>query len=126
MSASASVYFCLYFHHSHRWIQKDFDLFQRVIYFRECSACFPLSFMVSSLTFRSLIPFEFVFMYGIREYSHFILFHGAVQFSQHHLLEYLFSTVYSCLLCHRFGDHRCVECSRHQHSQWGRTYPRCP
>ena len=39
------------------------------------------SFMVSSLTFRSLIPLEFIFVYGVREYSNFILLHVAVQFS---------------------------------------------
>ena len=47
------------------------------------------SFMVSSLTFRSLIHFEFIFVYGVREHSDFILLHVAVQFSQHHLLKRL-------------------------------------
>ena len=47
--------------------------------------CFPLSFIVSSLTSRSLIHFEFIFVYGVRKYSNFILLHVAVQFSQHHL-----------------------------------------
>ena len=45
------------------------------------------SFIVSSLTFRSLIHFEFIFVYGVRKCSNFILFHVAVQFSQHHLLK---------------------------------------
>ena len=45
------------------------------------------SFMVSGLTFRSLIHFEFIFVYGVRKCSNFILLH--VQFSQHHLLERL-------------------------------------
>ena len=31
------------------------------------------SFIVSSLTFRSLIHFEFIFVYGVRECSNFIL-----------------------------------------------------
>ena len=39
------------------------------------------SFIVSSLTFRSLIYFEFIFVYGVRECSNFILLHVAVQFS---------------------------------------------
>ena len=43
------------------------------------------SFIVSSLTFRSLIHFEFIFVYGVRECSNFILLHVAVQFFQHHL-----------------------------------------
>ena len=47
------------------------------------------SFIVSSLTFRSLIHFEFFFVYGVRKCSNFILLHIAVQFSQHHLLKRL-------------------------------------
>ena len=47
------------------------------------------SFIVSHLTFRSLIYFEFIFVYGVRECSNFILLHVAVQFSQHHLLKRL-------------------------------------
>ena len=47
------------------------------------------SFRVSGLTFRSLIHFEFIFVYGVRECSNFTLLHVAVQFSQHHLLERL-------------------------------------
>ena len=31
------------------------------------------SFIVSGLTFRSLIRFEFIFVYGVRECSNFIL-----------------------------------------------------
>ena len=46
-------------------------------------------FIVSSLTFRSLIHFEFIFVYGVRKCSNFILLHVAVQFSQHHLLKRL-------------------------------------
>ena len=45
------------------------------------------SFIVSGLTFRSLIHLEFSFVYGVREYSNFILLHVAVQFSQHRLLK---------------------------------------
>ena len=37
----------------------------------------------------SLIHFEFIFVYGVRECSSFILLHVAVQFSQHHLLKRL-------------------------------------
>ena len=47
------------------------------------------SFIVSGLIPRSLIHLEFIFVYGVRECSHFILFHMAVQFSQHHLLNKL-------------------------------------
>ena len=47
------------------------------------------SLIVSGLTFRSFIHFEFIFVYGFRECSNFILLHVAVQFSQHHLLKRL-------------------------------------
>ena len=47
------------------------------------------SFIVSGLTCRSLIHFEFIFLYGVRKYSNFILLHVAVPFSQHHLLKRL-------------------------------------
>ena len=39
------------------------------------------SFIVFGLTFRSLIHFEFIFVYGVRECSNCILLHVAVQFS---------------------------------------------
>ena len=47
------------------------------------------SFIVSGLTFRSLIHFEFIFVYGIKKCSNFILLHVDVQFYQHHLLKRL-------------------------------------
>ena len=47
------------------------------------------SFVVSGLTLRSLIHFEFIFVCGVRKYSNFILLHVAVQFSQNHLLKRL-------------------------------------
>ena len=43
------------------------------------------SFIISGFILRSLIHFEFLFVYGIRKCSNFILLHVAVQFSQHHL-----------------------------------------
>ena len=46
-------------------------------------------FIVSGLTFRSLIHFEFIFVYGVRKCSYFIPSHVAVQFTQHHLLKRL-------------------------------------
>ena len=45
------------------------------------------SFIVSGITFRSLIHFEFIFVYGVRECSSFILLQVVDQFSQHHLLK---------------------------------------
>ena len=52
------------------------------------------SFIVSGLAFRSLIHCEFIFVYGIRKCSNFILLHVAVQFSQHHLLKRLSAPLY--------------------------------
>ena len=51
--------------------------------------CFPKSFIVSGLTFRSLIHSEFIFLYGVSKCSNFIIFQVAVWFSQHHLLKRL-------------------------------------
>ena len=51
-------------------------------------------FMVSSLTSRSLVHFEFIFAYGGRKCRNFILLHEAILFWQHHLLKRL-----SFLLC---------------------------
>ena len=47
------------------------------------------SFIVSGLTFRSLIHFEFIFVFGVRKCSSFILLQVVDQFSQHHLLKRL-------------------------------------
>ena len=51
------------------------------------------SFIVSGLTLRSLIHFEFISVYGVRKCSNFFFFfflHVAVQFSQYHLLKSVF------------------------------------
>ena len=47
------------------------------------------SFVVSGLTFRSLIHFEFIFVYCVRKCSSFILLQVVDQFSQHHLIKML-------------------------------------
>ena len=47
------------------------------------------SFIVSGLTFRSLLNFEFIFLHGVRQCSSFILLHMVDQFSQHRLLKRL-------------------------------------
>ena len=46
-------------------------------------------FIIADLTFKSFIYFEFIFLYGVREHSSFILLHVPVQFSQGHLLKRL-------------------------------------
>ena len=47
------------------------------------------SFIVSGFTFRCLIHFEFIFVYGVRKCSSVILLQVVAQFSQPHLLKRL-------------------------------------
>ena len=62
-----------------------------MIYVRECFAyVFLYSFIISGLMFKSLIHFGFIFVYGVRKCSSFILLQVVDQFSQHHLLKRLF------------------------------------
>ena len=57
----------------------------------------PLGFWWFPLSHLGLfIHFEFVFVYGVRMWSSFILLHVAVQFSQHHLLKRL--SFFLCIL----------------------------
>ena len=65
------------------WVIED----PAVIYVGECFAS--RSFIVSGLTFRPLIHFEFIFVYGVRKCSSFILLQVVDQFSQHRLLKKL-------------------------------------
>ena len=61
------------------------------------------------ITFRSLIHFEFIFIYGIRECSNLILLQTSVQFSQHHLLKrlsFLHFVVFPPVSY--LGDHTCM------------------
>ena len=57
---------------------------------------------------RSLIHSEFIFVYGVRECSDFVLLHVAVWFSQHHFLKRFFS---HCLILPPLSEimgHKCV------------------
>ena len=67
------------------------------------------NFIVAGLTFNYLIHFEFVFVYDVRECSNFILLHGAVQFSQHHLLkrQTFMHSMFLPPFC-RSVDHQCL------------------
>ena len=47
------------------------------------------SFIASVLSFRSLIHFEFIFVYGVRKCFNFIALYVAVQFPQYYLLKRL-------------------------------------
>ena len=63
------------------------------------------SCIVSALTFRSLIHFEFIFVYGVRKCSSFILLQVVDQFSQHHLLKRLSS--FHCISLPPLSKIRC-------------------
>ena len=69
------------------------------------------SFIVSGLTFRSLIHFEFIFVYRVRKCSSFILLQlvktGFDQFSQHHLLKRL--SFLHCIFLPPLSKTRCPE-----------------
>ena len=64
------------------------------------------SFIVSCLVFRSLLHFEFVFVYGIRKCSSVILLQVVDQFSQHHLLKRLFFL--HCIFLPPLSNIRCL------------------
>jgi len=71
------------------------------IYVKECLPTFSSkSFILSSLTFRSLIHFEFIFVYGVRECSNFNLLHIVVQFSKNHLFKRL--PFLHCIFLHSY------------------------
>ena len=77
-----------------------------MIYVRECLPMFSSrSFIVSGLTFRSLIHFEFIFVYGVRKFSSFILLQMVDQFSQHHLLKRL--SFFHCIFLSPLLNIRC-------------------
>jgi len=78
-----------------------YDLCQRVF-----CLCFSFrSFIVSGLTFRSLIHFEFIFVYGVRKCSSFLVLQVVAKFSQHHLLKRL--SVLHCIFLPPLSKIRC-------------------
>ena len=82
------MYFFFYFHYSGMWVIG----YTAVIYVREILPMFSSrTFIDSGLTFRSLIHFEFIFVYGVRKYFSFTLLYVVDQFPQHHLLKRLSS-----------------------------------
>ena len=67
-------------------------------------------FVMSSLTFRSLIHFEHILCI-VLEYA-LIAFFSMKLFSFPNTIYWrdcLFSTIYYCLLCHRLIDYRCID-----------------
>ena len=65
------------------------------------------SFLVSGLTFRSLIHFEFIFVYGVRKCSSFSLLQVVDQFSQHHLVKRL--SLIHCIFLPPLSKIRCLQ-----------------
>ena len=61
----------MYFHYSKRWAREDLAVCQRSKFTAYISS---KSFIVSGLIFKSLIHFEFIFVYGVRKCSKFIIF----------------------------------------------------
>ena len=92
LSLIRSHLFTFVFNYSRRCIIEDLALC-RVFCLWFMSSVLPMfsskSYIVSGPTFRSLIHFEFIFVYGVRKCSNFILLHAVVLFSQHHLLKKL-------------------------------------
>ena len=65
-------------------------------------------FIVSGLTFRSLIHFEFISVYGVRNCSNFILLHVIDQlFSQNHMLKRM--SFLHCICLPPLSKIRCPE-----------------
>ena len=94
-------FICFYLYYSRRWVKKDLAL----IYVKEGSTYFfsSKSFTVLSLTFRSLIHFEFIFVYGVRECSNHSFTGNCPVFPRAtYRRDCLLLIVYSCNLCHRF------------------------
>ena len=65
------------------------------------------SFIFSGLIFRSLIHFEFIFVYGVTNYSCFILLQVVDQFSQHHLIKRL--SFCHCIFLPPLAKIRCLQ-----------------
>ena len=65
------------------------------------------SFIVSDLTFRSLIHFEFIFVCGVRNCSSFILLQVIDQYPQHNLLKRL--SFFHCVFLLSLSKRRCPQ-----------------
>ena len=52
---------CFYFYYSRRWVKEDLS----AIYVKECSMFSSKSLITSGLTLRSLIQYEFIFVYSV-------------------------------------------------------------
>ena len=102
-----SFYFCVIFHFIYLCVCVHVlhtVICTAVIYVKKCPAyVFPWIFIVSGVTFRSLIHFEFIFVYGVRRYSNFILLQCSCPVLPVHLLKRL-----SCLPCVSLPSLLCI------------------
>ena len=57
---------------------------------QEFTLTFSKSFIVFSFTFRSVIPFQLIFVYGVRQGPKLIYLYMNIQLPHHHLLRSLF------------------------------------
>ena len=77
------VYFCFYFLCFRREIQKDIA----VVHVTECPVYVFLQEFYRIWSYMQVsIPFEFIFVSGVRDCANFILSHVAARFSRHHSL----------------------------------------
>ena len=74
------------------------------------------SFIVSGPTFTSLIHLEFIFVYGVRKCSSFILLQVVDQFSQHHLLKRM--SFLHCIFLSPLSKIRCLSVQFSSVAQW--------
>ena len=63
--------------------------------------CSSKGFIASSILFRSLIHFEFIFVYGVSVLVSFYYMSQSRFLSTTYWRDCIFSIVYSCLLCHK-------------------------
>ena len=74
-----------------------------------CQSVLPMfssmSFIVSGLMLRSLIHFEFIFVYGVRNCSNIVLLHLADQFIQNYLFKRL--SFLHCIFLPPLSNIRC-------------------
>lgn len=70
------------------------------------------SFIVLTLTFKTLVHFEWIFVCGMKQGSNFILLHVNISFSQYHLLKRLFFPYWIVLVpLSKWIDHKCESLS---------------
>ena len=90
---------CLYFY----FVSLAREIYQIKYCYKQCPRFYCLFssgvFILLSLTFKSLIHFEFILVCGVRR-SSFIFLHGSVQFPNTiYLIDCLYPMVCFCLLC---------------------------